>query len=145
MIKTYVYHGNNNNVAGAGALGISGWMKINSPQRIIRLLSLDFMFNSYANVSGLQDNPYISQTNYFNCEVDQSGLTFPLYDAFNTMAPGNRILTPTLFFNRPGRFECDLEFENEFWMAVFTYNYDALATIHTHTLQILAQVEELPL
>lgn len=145
MKKTYIYHGVNNNVAGAGALGISGWMRINSPQRIIRLLSLDFMFNSYANVSGLQDNPYNSQINYFNAEVDQSGLTYPLYDAFSSMPTGTRIVTPTLFFNRPGRFECNLEFENEFWMAVFTYNYDAVGTIHTHTLQILAEVEEFSL
>jgi len=145
MIKTFRYSGNNNAVAAAGGLGVSGWMRINTPQRRFKLLSIDIMFNSWENATGLQDNPYSSQTNYFNLELDNSGLSYPIYDAFSTMAPGTRIVTPTLFFNHAGKhtFE-NLEFENELWISAFTYNYDPV-NLHTHTLQILVTIDELPL
>jgi hypothetical protein len=145
MIKTYRFAANHNNVAGGGALGVNGWMRINSPQRLLRLLSLDFMFNSYAVATGEQDNPYNERKNYFNAELDATGLEYPCYDAFQSLVLGTRITSPTLFFNRPGRFDCDLTFKNEIWISVYTYNYDLLANLHFHYLQILAQVEETPI
>jgi len=146
MIKTFRYSGNNNAVAAAGGNGIMGWLRVNTPQRKFKLLSVDFVFNSFNNVTGEQDNPYNSVTNYFNAELDNTGISsYPIYDAFNSMAPGTRITSPTLFFNQPRKYEFEnLEFENEVWITVFTYNYDPV-NLHTHFLQVLVTIDELPL
>jgi len=126
-----------------GTDGVNGWFKAASPGNIMHLIRVQIMFNSYNVATNEWDNPINDRFNYFNTMIDNTGLGNPFISMSGTPALGNAENNPDMFFNTPGVYETNLFFQNEIWMAYFTYNY-AAAGNRAHWLQVFFYVDEKP-
>ena len=126
-----------------GTDGVNGWFKAASPGNIMLLKRVQIMFNSYNQVTNEWDNPMNDRLNYFNSFIDNTGLGMPFISMSGTPALGAADNDPTIFWNTPGVYETNIEFQNEIWLAYFTYNY-AAAGNRAHWFQAFLYVEERP-
>jgi len=141
MIKTYKSSGSG--TATPGNNGVAGWMRIFSPQRKLRLLSIDWMFYSVNPVTHEWDNPQTDRFNYAAVMLDNTGLETPFFLANNSFAAGTAIVDNyTRYMIFPGHYECDYQYNEEIWIAMFTYNYTAVD--HYHSIEVFATVDEQP-